>query len=251
MSFLFFNETFSCILKNLLPSGKTGRTEIKTFPFAKKIEKISENDFISEWIARNIPKDDLVNYLPYDNFIFIARIDYKEQQLHYANLQAFILDHPDHDKRSFANIYDCNIDIKINNYIFYYRLDFDIDKPGSTFDHPYPHIHTRQNDIPRMQFSMDPDIFLPITFLEFLYLNHYKAEWNFWKGNLDRDNPVPNNIIDTYKSADTNERSKIIQNYKKLTDQMYKEKSSNFTYRKNQIPKLRNDYAEFYYANKL
>ena len=62
----------------------------------------------------------------------------------------------------------------------YYRLELDADQPGSLFMEPQPHVHTVPEGSPRFSFLPPDTEFLPLAFLEFIYLNHNLKKWHAW-----------------------------------------------------------------------
>jgi len=62
----------------------------------------------------------------------------------------------------------------------YYRLDLDPTAPGHLFSEPLPHVHCCPNGPPRFPFLCPDGEYLPVAFLEFLYLNHHHDTWLKW-----------------------------------------------------------------------
>jgi hypothetical protein len=62
----------------------------------------------------------------------------------------------------------------------YYRLELDPKQPGPMFTEPQPHIHTVPKGAPRLPFFCGEREFLPLAFLEFIYLNHKTDKWTKW-----------------------------------------------------------------------
>jgi hypothetical protein len=72
-----------------------------------------------------------------------------------------------------------NSDVTAN----YYRLELDPYQPGPMFTEPQPHVHTVPSGSPRFAFFSQVDEFLPLSFLEFIYLNHQAEKWRIWARN--------------------------------------------------------------------
>lgn len=70
----------------------------------------------------------------------------------------------------------------------YYRLELDARQPGPLFTHPQPHVHSVPDGPPMFAFNSPSDEYLPISFLEFIYLNHFAVEWRSWAEAVCRRN---------------------------------------------------------------
>jgi len=128
-----------------------------------------------------------------DNFAFFGRIKWDKDGIYFCRLQGLIVEGCD-----LTEYY--NSDPKDRILVSYYRLDFDIKTPGNLFKESLPHIHSVTDGSPRFPFMCTVDEYLPISFLEFIYLNHFHDEWLKWAKEVSKSNPGIEfkNIVDGF-----------------------------------------------------
>jgi len=63
---------------------------------------------------------------------------------------------------------------------YYFRLDFDREKLGALFSHPFPHVHVIPEGLPRLPAPVGPSGNVIVDFLEWVFLQCHHGEWLEW-----------------------------------------------------------------------
>lgn len=144
----------------------------KDYSSKKDIFRHSKSTDTHTWftnIARHIP--DIESTYLNNQLAFFGSIEWSENIITKCSLQAIIT--KDTTLKEYIN--------KTETGIQYYRLDYDTQNTGRLFKEPIPHIHTAPNGEPRFNINKNEDTFIPTSFLEIIYLNHfYEQEWALW-----------------------------------------------------------------------
>lgn len=107
-----------------------------------------------------------------ENIACVASIEWKDDVLMFCRIQALITNG--------GNLRDfCKADDTATTAV-YYRLELDADQPGPLFMEPQPHVHVVPQGAPRLLFHPPINEYLPVAFLEFIYLNHALQKWHDW-----------------------------------------------------------------------
>ena len=107
-----------------------------------------------------------------ENIACLAAVKWDADILNFCRMQILITQD--------GNLMDFYCGKKSDVTAVYYRLELDPNEPGSMFTEPQPHIHTVPKGSPRFPFLSPKDEFLPLAFLEFIYLNHKPEKWRAW-----------------------------------------------------------------------
>lgn len=136
--------------------------------------RISDGDTLHTWFRRIVQSSDTAETIGRhainEQFAFFGHIDWRDRQIQHCCFQALItvggtLEEFYHTGNTRAN---------------YYRLDMDLSRLGDLFTHPQPHIHSNAHDAPRFPFAWNENEYILISFLEFLFLNHFHNSWLQW-----------------------------------------------------------------------
>lgn len=136
--------------------------------------RCSDNEALQQWFRRVVGDNDVAQRIGdcsiNPNFCFFGELSWKDQQIHNCRFQALVtLGSSLEEYHSSAS-----------EPTFYYRLDTDLTALGRLFSHPHPHLHTIPGDAPRFPFACRNNEFILISFLEFVFLNHFYDSWLKW-----------------------------------------------------------------------
>jgi hypothetical protein len=136
--------------------------------------RVSDAESVHEWFKRVIGGMDTDRRIEQiaveDNFAFFGELSWQNNAIHHCNFQALIT-----AGMTLKQYYSQGGDQS-----FYYRLDTDLSALGKLFSHPHPHIHAVPKDSPRFPFVARTGEFILVSFLEFIFLNHFHDSWLKW-----------------------------------------------------------------------
>lgn len=107
-----------------------------------------------------------------DNIACLGTIQWSEGHLIFCRMQVLVT--------TGGDLMDFYLGENTSMGGYYYRLELDPSQPGPLFTEPQPHVHTQPDGPPRFPFHSPPDDFLPLSFLEFIFLNHKPQQWKNW-----------------------------------------------------------------------
>jgi hypothetical protein len=146
----------------------------RVFPRGFGNARVANAESLHDWLQRLAggPPDflDLPRFAVTPNFAFFGSLDWDQNTITRCCLQALVIEEA--TLREFCE--------SSRGRPLYYRLDFDLTCPGKLFTHPHPHIHSNVHDAPRFSFAHKGGEFIVISFLEFIFLNHFHESWMFW-----------------------------------------------------------------------
>lgn len=193
-------------IRLLNPGSRPAGTSL--FPAAQawrgKSLRFSGNEKLGDWFLRIIgPKETAQSTIQDcevdDGLALFGEISWNANGIYFIGLQAFVI-----EEGTLFEFYDDPGNQALRP--FYYRLDLDLSKIGEIFKEPLPHLHCVPNGAPRIHFHTHPDQFLPISFVEFLYLNHFHDKWKSWAKleALNADESLPfDHIVAAYKASNS------------------------------------------------
>lgn len=139
--------------------------------------RISESESVQQWFRRVIGNDDIEQRIEQcavaDDCAFFGEISWANDAIHYCRFQVLIT-----VGMTLSQFYS-----QASESLFYYRLETDLSALGQLFSHPQPHLHTLPKDAPRFPFIARNNEFILISFLEFIFLNHFYNSWLKWAEN--------------------------------------------------------------------
>lgn len=205
-NFSTFNPLFShaanTAIRNFDPDGRpSGRA---TFPSRHTWEQVTfrvqSNETVRDWFKQAIgpeeTADSRINDCAIeDYFALFGGIAWDNDGIHFCGLQALVT-----TGGNLLDYYSGNEGTRAS----YYRLDVDLRMPGPVFKEPMPHVHCVPDGAPRFAFVCRTDEFLPIAFIEFIYLNHFHDKWIKWaRSELSkRGGSLPfESIVDAFNSG--------------------------------------------------
>lgn len=109
-----------------------------------------------------------------EEFAFFGRVAWNGDGIHCCSLQALVT-----EGCNLLDLYLASPEEAREMTAKYYRLDLDLKAPGPLFKEASPHIHAFPDGAPRFPFACS-DEYIPISFFEFIYLNHFHDEWLAW-----------------------------------------------------------------------
>jgi hypothetical protein len=107
-----------------------------------------------------------------ENIACLAAVDWNDDILDFCRMQILITER--------GNLMDFYRDTEEKVSAVYYRLELDPNQPGPLFTEPQPHVHVVPKGPPRFSFTSPENEFLPLAFLEFIYLHHKPIKWCSW-----------------------------------------------------------------------
>jgi len=182
----FVTPTLNVVLNSLHPNqSPTGRIQFpkdddkeifwrEAFWEGSKKIRLSKQQSVHEWF-RNVAGTDnpelrIGQFSLEENLAFLAAVKWEKCQIIGCCLQALYTEKV--DLIEFAKQPGASYQ--------YYRLDFAPRKPGKLFLESVPHLHVTPHGPPRIPFPLEHGTFLPATFLEFIYMNHFPDIWLDW-----------------------------------------------------------------------
>lgn len=176
-----FSPIFSPGAHNAIVMLNPGKRPEGTVGFPYGVEwpetdlRVAPNETVEEWFRRVVgerkPERRIEKCAIEDNAAFFARVQWSETGIDFCRLQMLVTEGGD-----LMDLYLGSGNVTGT----YYRLDLDVAAPGPIFKEPLPHIHCIPDGSPRFPFVPVVNEFLPITFLEFVYLNHFHDKWVAW-----------------------------------------------------------------------
>lgn len=156
------------------PTGSAHFPEVRTW--RDYALRVGDNEPLHAWFRRVVGAEEqasarIEQCAIEENMAFFARVCWDNHGIRFCCLQALVTTNGD--------LLDYYLDNKATQAC-YYRLDLDITQPGPLFAEPLPHCHCVPNGPPRFPFASVAGEYLPIAFLEFLYLNHFHDRWLQW-----------------------------------------------------------------------
>jgi hypothetical protein len=127
------------------------------------------------------------------NFAFFGNVVWRDATILQCSFQALITESPD-----LLTFYRDD-----NHAAQYYRLDFDPTRPGPLFAEPQPHIHCIPHGPPRFPLACDAREYCLISFLEFIYRNHFHAKWLTWVKSVSNEGITPTELDAIIAAFDT------------------------------------------------
>lgn len=173
-SSLFDSPGAECVVGALTPNDAPDGT--RKFPWSDILSadlRVGDAEPIHDWFRRIIgtaePERRIGQCAVEPNLAVVGYLSWTENVLRECRMQALLTT-------------ECELDhfYRHGGPTIYYRLDLDLAKPGPLFAEPVPHIHTNARGAPRFPFRGPTGEFLPISFLEFLYRNHFHEKWLLW-----------------------------------------------------------------------
>ncbi len=156
----------------------TGKGRFPPWLSERGDQRIREDGSIQEWFRRMIgesqgAEDRILQAAINDYFVLFGVIASGPETLKFCRLHAVIVENGD--------LFDLYLKKPEEAPAArYYRLDYDALTPGPIFSEPFPHIHCRPEGAPRFPLPGSAHESLPIRFIEFIYLNHFHADWVKW-----------------------------------------------------------------------
>lgn len=139
--------------------------------------RVGTDETVHDWFCRLIGLEDTADSRIQqcairDDFAFFGRVVWNSDGIHICALQALVT--------TGGSLTDFYLSGAAPNLTAnYYRLDLDLTVLGPIFKEALPHIHCVPDGAPRFPFVCS-DEYLPVSFLEFIYLNHFHDAWVKW-----------------------------------------------------------------------
>ena len=174
------------------------------FPFCQGWDeslRVGDSETLQRWFRRIIGgvenADSRIGQCAVnDDLAFFGRVRWNSEGIDFCTLQALVT--------MGGSLVDFYLDESGSNpRAAYYRLDLDLSAPGPLFKEALPHVHCVPDGSPRFAFVCS-DEYLPITFLEFIYLNHFHDDWLTWARSevSRRDDELPlERIVESFNSG--------------------------------------------------
>lgn len=175
-----FSEGANNAIQALYPHNeKSGDVAFPPRHQASESLRVGGSETLHEWFRRVIGPDDVADSnidrcAIRDNFAFFGRVSWDADGINYCGLQALVT-----RECSLTDYYLADASSIQKLVVFYYRLDLDVKMPGPVFKEAMPHIHCIPDGPPRFPFVCS-DEYLPVSFLEFIFLNHFHDDWLKW-----------------------------------------------------------------------
>ena len=165
--------------------------------------RIKNDQSVASWFRTiagetDDPKSRILRDAINDHFALVGVLAWDKGSLKFCRLHAVVV-----ENGTLLDLYDD--DPKETITARYYRLDYDVRKPGPLFCEPLPHIHCIPEGAPRFPLPGSSQESLPIRFIEFIYINHFHDEWLKWaraevEKHCDEDFPFES-IVEGYASG--------------------------------------------------
>lgn len=218
-----FSEGANNAIQALLPRNiKAGDVAFPPRQEWNESLRVGGTESLHDWFRRIIGPPDssdvrIEQCAIRDDLAFFGRVIWDSKGISYCGLQALVT-----PGSSLLDFYLAEPDTIQSFKANYYRLDLALKEPGPIFKEAMPHIHCVPDGPPRFPFVYS-DEYLPVSFLEFIYLNHFHEDWVKWAG-LEvskRGGIIPfEGIVAGYKSgsivAQINEFRPFLSQLKKL-----------------------------------
>lgn len=136
--------------------------------------RVSDAETIHQWFRRVIGTrnvdEAIARCAVNNNFAFFGHLGWHDYRIDHCQFQALIT-----AGSTLREFYDVPVE-----QVFYYRLDVDFTALGELFSHPHPHVHAITKEAPRFPFVCGHEEFVVVSFLEFVFLNHFHNSWLEW-----------------------------------------------------------------------
>ena len=162
-----------------------------------------------------------------DGLAVFATLSWDHGKITHFSMQVFVT--PGTDLSGFLNGDEC--------VPCYYRLDFSPRERGDLFSHPFAHVHSKPDGPPRFPWPFQPNSYLPLSFLEFVIINHHYEYWKRWLffehdkrfSSIPEDEPPLKDLFDLFQDEDQwsqlPERERLVRQIKRAARMSIEEHS--------------------------
>jgi hypothetical protein len=225
---IFASSGAETVIACLTPYGSTEGS--LRFPATRRDTaelRVSGTESPHQWFQRVIGRRDVEARVGEcsveDNFAFFGEVEWKAGVLRECHFQALITDAP--NLRTFHSA--------TNASARDYRYEFDLAKPGPLLAEPQPHIHCAPEGPPRFPLASKAGEYCLISFLEFVYRNHFPKKWFHWVKSVSNEGITDAQLGSLIAAFDS---GSIGQNLRELKPHLRRLKSVLSKHKRNRVP---------------
>jgi hypothetical protein len=157
--------------------------------------RVGGEETLRAWFRRVIgdtdAEDRILDCSVEENFAFFGKLTWRDAQIVQCSFQALI-----------TNTDLLTFYFEDGHRVQYYRFDLDPTQPGPLFAEPQPHVHSVPEGPPRFALSFDQREYCLVSFLEFIYRNHYYDKWPTWVKSVSKESVTADQLDDIIASFD-------------------------------------------------
>lgn len=178
---IFNSHGVASAIIRLTPFGRPfGRATIPSENYDESVSRVVDNELPNDWLRRvanqTADPDKYINDTSINsNLLMIGFVEWDNGIIQKCSIQALVS-----LNGTITEVYKNEREVVSQ----YYRIDLSPLEPGPLFKEALPHIHSIPDGEPRFALPSSMEIYLPLRFIEFIFLNHFHDDWAVWAENV-------------------------------------------------------------------